>query len=186
MEIRPTHIPGCLELLPKIFQDERGSFVKTFHAGLFREQGLTTDFAEEYYSWSKRGVLRGLHFQIPPQDHIKLVYCLSGAVLDVVLDVRKGSPTYGNYAQVELSAEKANMLYIPSGLAHGFYVTADHAIMQYKVTTVYSPEHDAGIRWDSAGIPWPDANPVVSKRDTDFPTLTAFKTPFIFRRVTEP
>lgn len=180
MEIIQTPIPGCFELHPKIFQDERGNFVKTFHEGMFRERGLETRFAEEYYSWSRRGVLRGLHFQLPPQDHIKLVYCASGAVLDVVVDLRKGSPSFGRHAQFELSAEKANMLYVPAGLAHGFYVTADHAIMLYKVTTVYSPAHDSGIRWDSAGILWPQANPIVSKRDSSFPALIDVASPFRF------
>lgn len=182
MNINHTVIPGCAEITPKPLRDERGSFVKTFQQKLFSGLGLRTAFAEEYYSWSRHRVLRGLHFQTPPHDHVKLVYCVSGSVIDVVLDVRTGSPTYGRHVQVELSADKANMLYIPSGLAHGFYVTGDHAIMLYKVTTEYSPEHDSGIRWDSAGIPWPDAHPIISKRDSAFPGLTDFASPFTFQR----
>jgi dTDP-4-dehydrorhamnose 3,5-epimerase len=180
MDVKQTNIPGCLELVLKPFKDERGTFVKTFRQDLFAEQGLTTLFAEEYYSISQHGVLRGLHFQSPPMDHIKVVYCISGAVLDAVLDLRKGSPTYGRYELFELNAEKANMLYIPAGLAHGFYVTSNHAVMLYKVTTVYSPQLDAGIRWDSAGIPWPDTHPIISARDRDLPLLADFASPFIF------
>nr|MDA8101138.1 dTDP-4-dehydrorhamnose 3,5-epimerase [Nitrospiraceae bacterium] len=173
-------IPGCLELTPRVMLDERGSFVKTFHQGMFSDQGLETRFAEEYYSRSRRGVLRGLHFQMPPHDHIKMVYCVSGSVLDVVVDLRKGSPAYGRHVQIELTADKANMLYIPRGLAHGFFVTGDHAIMLYNVTTVYAPEHDSGIRWDSAGIPWPSTTPIISKRDGAFPSLADFTSPFTF------
>jgi dTDP-4-dehydrorhamnose 3,5-epimerase len=176
--VKTTAIPGCFELLPKIVADERGTFVKTFHRDMFLEHGLETNFAEEYYSRSAHGVLRGLHFQLPPQDHVKIVYCVDGEVLDAVVDLRIGSPTYGTHQTFSLSGEKANMLYIPAGLAHGFYVTGSHATMMYKVTTVYSPEHDAGIHWQSAGIPWPVEQPVVSLRDARFAPLAAFESPF--------
>ncbi len=180
MDVKQTYIPGCLELILKPFKDERGTFVKTFHHDLFAANKLITQFAEEYYTFSRHGVLRGLHFQVPPMDHVKVVCCISGSVLDAVLDLRKGSPTYGGYELFELSAEKANMLYIPTGLAHGFYVTGDHAVMLYKVTTLHSPPHDAGIRWDSAGIAWPNAHPIISPRDRGFPSLADFSSPFIF------
>jgi len=181
MNIRTTTISGLFELLPKMLRDERGHFVKTFHQDIFTEHGFTTRFAEEYYSFSHKNVLRGLHFQKPPLDHVKMVYCVSGAVIDAVLDLRTGSNTFGSYELFDLSAEKANVLYIPSGLAHGFYVTSDHAIMMYKVTTVYAPEHDAGIHWNSAGIPWPSSTPIVSKRDAEFVQFTDFTSPFLYR-----
>lgn len=179
-EVNHTGIPGCFEVRPKIFKDERGLFVKTFHHELFVANGLETRFAEEYYSFSRQGVLRGMHFQLPPHDHIKLVYCVSGEVVDVVVDLRVGSPTYGKYETIVLSAQNANMLYIPAGLAHGFYVTSESATMMYKVTTVYSPEHDAGILWNSLDIPWPAAHPIVSDRDSGFAPFSDFKSPFSY------
>lgn len=180
MKIEQTTIPGCLEILPQVLRDKRGSFVKTFHRDFFAEHGLATRFAEKYYSVSGRGVLRGLHFQVPPHAHAKLVHCISGEVLDAVLDLRVGSPTYGKWATFKLCAEKASMIYIPAGLAHGFYVTGDNAIMVYMATTVHSPAHDTGILWNSAGIPWPDDNPVISERDGNFVKLTDFTSPFCY------
>ncbi|WP_017719593.1 dTDP-4-dehydrorhamnose 3,5-epimerase [Kamptonema formosum] len=180
MQIRETKIPGCYEITPDVFKDERGSFVKTFHQDIFKTHQLETKFAEEYYSVSHRNVLRGLHFQLPPEAHTKMVYCVQGQVIDAVVDLRVGSPTFGQFALFDLSAEKANTLYIPPGVAHGFYVTGETAIMMYKVSTVYSPEHDTGIHWDSVGIPWPCTEPIVSKRDSSFAALSEFKSPFIY------
>jgi dTDP-4-dehydrorhamnose 3,5-epimerase len=179
-KIRQTKIPGCLEILPQKLKDKRGFFVKTFHKDMFRKYLLETDFVEEYYSFSYKRVLRGLHFQVPPMDHVKLVYCISGKVLDVVVDLRIGSPTYGEFEMFDLSSEKANMIYIPKGLAHGFYVLSDNAIMVYKVSTFYSPEHDTGILWNSVGIPWPDEKPIISKRDSEFLSFKDFKSPFFY------
>lgn len=181
LQIRELSIPGCFEIHPNVIKDERGTFVKTFHQDIFDKHGLTTDFAEEYYSYSKKGVFRGFHFQLPPHDHIKMVYCVSGTIVDAIIDLRKGSPTYRQHAVFELSGEKANVLYLGKGIAHAFYVMSDFAIVMYKVTTVYAPKHDAGILWNSAGVPWPDDNtPVLSGRDKSFPPLDQFKTPFIY------
>ena len=180
MEIISTTISGCVQIFPKIFTDPRGAFIKTFHREVFVAWGLDTRFVEEYYSVSRKGVLRGLHFQIPPMDHTKLVYCINGEVIDAIVDLRIGSPTYGQHALFELRGDIANMLYIPPGLAHGFYTKSDKAIMMYKTTTVYSPEHDRGILWSSVGIPWPDERPVVSARDKAFPPLTTFLSPFTY------
>lgn len=180
MRVEQTAIPGCYQLFPLVHKDHRGSFVKTFHQEVFAAHGLVTEFAEEYYSVSRKGVLRGMHFQTPPHDHFKLVYCLSGKVMDAIVDLRVGSPTYLQSETVELGAELGNMLYIAPGIAHGFYTLTDEAIMQYKVTTVYAPAHDSGIRWDTAGIAWPDANPVLSARDAGFLALTDFSSPFVF------
>jgi len=180
--LKHSKIPGCFEIIPEVFNDGRGTFIKTFHNGVFKENRLEINFAEEYYSLSCKGVLRGLHFQLPPMDHVKLVYCVSGMVLDAVVDLRVGFRTYGEFETFELSAEKANMIYIPKGLAHGFYVLSESAIMMYKVSTVYSPEHDTGILWSSVGIPWPDKMPIISKRDSEFKSFTDFKSPFIYEK----
>lgn len=181
MEIKPTGIPGCYEISLPVFCDDRGSFIKTFHYDEFVKYGLNTDWKEEYYSVSRQRVLRGLHLQLPPHDHEKLVYCTDGGVWDVVVDLRVGSSTYGKHAVFKLTAEKANMIYIPRGLAHGFYVTAQSATMFYKVATQYAQSHDTGILWSSVGIDWPDVNPVLSARDNSFPALSDFKSPFTFK-----
>ena len=180
MDFLPTTIPGCFEIRPRVQEDSRGSFVKTFHADVFREHGLAFSFTEEYYSISRQRVLRGLHFHLPPRDHAKLAYCLAGTVLDAVVDLRRGSSTFGKYELFTLTAEKKNILYIPSGLAHGFYVQSEYALMMYKTTTVYSPEHDAGIRWDSAGIDWQDQSPVISDKDRELSRLADFESPVFF------
>lgn len=180
MNVLESTVPGCFEIQPDVLKDERGTFVKTFHRDIFDKFGLTTNFAEEYYSCSKRGVLRGFHFQLPPHDHVKIVYCVSGTIMDAIIDLRKGSPTYGKHAVFELSGERSNALYLEKGIAHAFYVKSDFAIVMYKVTTVYAPKHDAGILWNSAGVPWPDNMPVLSKRDKSFPSLSQFKSPFIY------
>lgn len=178
MEMRDTQIPGCYELLPRVMRDQRGSFVKTFHAEQFSALGLRTAWAEEYYSLSYRGVLRGLHFQLPPHDLDKIVYCPSGRVLDVVLDLRVGSPAFGRHCTFDLNCEVANMIYIPKGCAHGFYTISDQALMCYKVSAVYAPEADTGILWSSAGVDWPGAEPLISPRDASFPMLQQFDSPF--------
>lgn len=180
MRIEQTSISGCYQLFPLVNNDNRGSFVKTFHKDVFAKHGLITEFAEEYYSVSYKGVLRGLHFQTPPHAHFKLVYCLAGKVQDAIVDLRVGSPTYKKSATFELSSGLGNILYIAPGIAHGFYALTDEVIMQYKVTTVYAPEHDNGIRWDSAGISWPSSTPIISDRDSRFSSLVDFHSPFRF------
>lgn len=176
--LKPSKLAGCFELQPKVMEDARGRFVKVFHEEAFAGAGLATGFAEEYYSVSHRNVIRGMHFQLPPMDHVKMAYCIAGEVLDAVVDLRVGSPTYGQFALFELSAARANSVYIPKGMAHGFCALSDQAVMVYKVGTVYSPAHDAGVLWNSMGIPWPTEQPVISERDTGFPALADFISPF--------
>lgn len=178
IQINGTSIPGCYEIFLPVQTDERGNFVKIFHQEVFRDRQLDTHFPEEYYSISHHGVLRGMHFQIPPKDYVKLVCCLAGEIFDAVVDLRVGSPSFGQFATFELSGDKGNILYIPQGLAHGFYVMNEKAIVLYKVSSVYSPEHDTGILWNSIGIPWPDENPILSQRDSTFQTLAEFESPF--------
>lgn len=180
MKIVPTALPGCYQIVTDIRRDERGSFVKVFHEETFRRHGLATGFAEEYYSTSRRGVIRGLHFQTPPHDHAKLVYCVQGTVLDAALDLRRGSPSYGRHITLELSAENGHMLYLPAGLAHGFCSLSAQSLMVYKVTSAYAPDNDGGVLWNSAGIAWPAQEPVMSARDRTFPTLAQFDTPFVY------
>jgi dTDP-4-dehydrorhamnose 3,5-epimerase len=173
-----TTISGCFELEPSIFGDTRGKLIKTFHKDTFLDLGLATNFTEEYYSVSSKNVLRGLHFQNPPHDHVKCVTCLSGKIFDVVVDLRKNSKTYKQYFSIELDAEKGNMLYIPEGLAHGFYVLSDTAIFLNRTTTVYNAESETGVRWDSCGIEWPVIKPILSDKDRQLITLNNFKSPF--------
>jgi len=179
MQFVETKIPGCYEIIPKIFEDLRGKFVKTFNKDLFLEKNLEINFAEDFYSISYQGVLRGMHFQLPPHEHAKLVYCIDGEVLDVLVDLRLGSPIYGIPVQFQLSAKKANILYIPKGVAHGFYTISNLATMVYKTSTVYNKDCDSGILWQSFDI-WPNTNPIVSAKDSDFLCLDDFKTPFVF------
>ena len=159
-DIKTCKIKGCLELQPKVFADNRGKFVKVFHEQAFANLGLETNFVEEYYSVSNKHVIRGLHFQLPP------------------MDLRLNSPTYGQHVSFKLSSSKANSIYIPKGLAHGFCALSENTIMVYNVSTVYSPEHDAGISWDSVGIEWPTQEANLSQRDLSFCTLTEFNSPF--------
>jgi len=179
-ELKSTKLADCFELQPKVFEDLRGRFIKVFHAQEFAEHGLETNFAEEYYSVSNKNVIRGMHFQLPPFDHVKLVYCIQGAVMDVVVDLRMGSPTYGQSLALELSASKANSIYIPKGMAHGFCSLCDNSIMVYKVSTVYSPAEDAGILWNSVDVVWPTTQAVLSARDQNFESLDKFVSPFFY------
>jgi len=178
MELVTTELPGLKIIRPKIFQDARGSFVKTFHRDVFRELGLDFEPREEFFSTSAKGVLRGMHFQLPPAAHAKLVYCIAGRVLDVVLDLRKSSPTFGRSVARELNATNREMFFIPVGFAHGFLALEDGATMVYQTSTVHSPAQDAGIAWDSFGFDWPEKSPRLSARDTAFPTLENFQSPF--------
>jgi len=180
MKISQTKIPECYKITPTILKDERGSFVKTFHKDVFNSHQLMTHFAEEYYSISCQNVLRGLHFQLPPKEHTKMVYCVQGQVIDVVVDLRVGSPTHGQFELFNLSAENAEIIYLSAGLAHGFYVTSETAIMMYKVSTVYSPQEDSGILWNSFDIPWPTSNPIISQRDRNFKKFADFQSPFAY------
>lgn len=173
-----TPLEGCFELQSIVRGDNRGSFIKTFHEPTFKELGLATDFKEEFHTISLKNVIRGMHFQIPPEAHIKLVYCAEGAVMDVVLDLRKDSPTYGKFHVVELDSRKGNSLYIPAGLAHGYKVLSEHSVVIYKTTTVFSATCDAGILWNSFGIDWQCDAPILSVKDENLPTFAEFDSPF--------
>lgn len=174
-------LAGCYELTPIIHKDVRGQFVKVFQDEIFLNLGLDTHYVEEFYSVSYQNVIRGLHFQLPPFEHVKLVYCVQGHIQDVIVDLRIGSPSYGQFCIIELSQQKGNMLYIPSGCAHGFCVLSDCATLVYKVSSKYSAEHDAGILWNSLNIPWHTNKPCLSARDQLFPGFDDFSSPFIYK-----
>lgn len=178
MKIINALIPGLNIIEPKIFEDKRGKFIKVFSDNLFAKNKLNIDIKEVYYSISHKNVIRGMHFQIPPYDHIKIVFVSRGSIIDVVLDIRKNSPTYGKYFSINLSDKNGKVLFIPKGLAHGFKALEDNTIVNYMQTTCYSSEHDKGIRYDSFGFDWKCENPKISDRDKAFPKLKEFNTPF--------
>lgn len=151
-------------------QDRRGFFVKTFQESMLRAVGLSFDLKEEFYSASLRDVIRGMHFQVPPHDHQKLVYCVAGEVDDVLVDLRPGTG-YGRVAHARLCAEQPRLLFIPSGIAHGFRSLSDDSVLVYKTSAEYAPAFDHGVRWDSIGFDWGIKQPVVSDRDSAFPLL---------------
>ncbi|MCF7832282.1 MAG: dTDP-4-dehydrorhamnose 3,5-epimerase [Candidatus Marinimicrobia bacterium] len=166
----------CIKM-PK-YDDERGSFIKWYNDTSFEKQGISACFKESYFSISNKDVIRGMHFQSPPADHEKFVSVSYGAVRDVILDIRKNSPTYGKTEEIILSAENHLALFIPKGFAHGFVSLEDHTIMNYLVSTVHSPEHDKAIRWDSFSYDWKIEKPVISKRDEEAGTFSDFISPF--------
>lgn len=176
MERLPTRLDGLVLLAPPVHGDERGFFVETFREQLWAEHGVTGPFVQDNQSRSRRGTLRGIHFQVHPGQG-KLVRCARGAVWDVVVDLRRGSPTFGEWEAVELSDENGWQLWIPIGFGHGFCVTSDVADFVYKCTAYYDPETEAGIRFDDPdiGIEWPLAEPLVSERDRVAPALAAVR-----------
>jgi dTDP-4-dehydrorhamnose 3,5-epimerase len=180
INVKKCKIEGFFELQPDVFNDERGRFVKLFDTTEFLKYNLETQYIEEYYSTSIKNVVRGMHFQLPPLDHVKLVCCTYGDAFDVVLDLRVGSPTYGKCEVFELSASKANCIYMPKGVAHGFCVISDYVTMLYKVSSAHAPAHDAGILWSSLDIEWPCNNPILSQRDRSFISFEKFVSPFIY------
>ena len=173
MNVVKTPLEGVLVFEPKVFKDDRGHFAETFHLERYRAAGLTLPFVQDNWSRSKRGTLRGLHFQNPrPQG--KLVMVTRGAVFDVAVDIKKSSPTFGKWFGVELTEENAKQLWIPPGFAHGFVALKDDTDFLYKCTDVYVPEADAGILWNdpAIGIEWPIKEPLLSKKDAQAPRLS--------------
>lgn len=168
MKILTTPFDDLFILEYNIFRDTRGEFVKTIHDDVFRSHGLDYLFVENYFSVSHKNVIRGMHFQNQPHDHAKLVYAVTGRTLDVVLDIRKSSPTYGEYYSVKLSAEKRNAIYIGKGFAHGFLSLEDNSLVEYHTTTAQNKAAEAGIKWDSFGFEWNVENPIISERDQAF------------------
>ncbi len=175
----PT-IPGLTWSALAGHHDARGWFTKVFQRSAILDIGGDGEVAEVYLSGSTRGVVRGLHFQTPPHDHAKTVACIAGAVLDVVVDLRAGSPTEGAVVQLRLDAAAPGRLHLPSGVAHGFQALSDEATMVYVVSSEHAPDHDHGVRYDSVGVRWPVTPVVVSDRDGTFEPLATFSSPFPF------
>lgn len=173
-----TEIQGLFIIKPKVLSDNRGLFIKLFHSKLFEDLGLRSDFKEEYYSTSAKGVVRGLHFQIPPMQHVKCVTCLKGEIFDVVVDIRKNSTTFGKHFSIYLKSEEPTFLYIPEGMAHGFMSLTADAIFLNKATTVFDAECDTGILWSSCGIKWPDLPVILSQKDEKMIHFEKYDSPF--------
>lgn len=184
MEIIKTGIEGLLILEPRIFKDVRGYFFESFSQREFEEKVGPVRFVQDNESMSTYGVMRGLHFQRPPYTQSKLVRCVSGRVLDVAVDIRLGSPTYGQHVAVELSAENHRQFFISKGFAHGFAVLSETAVFQYKCDEFYHPEADDGISIldGSLGIDWriPTDKAILSEKDTRHDMLVDFKSPFTY------
>ena len=174
MKILQTPIDGLFILENNIAYDQRGLFFKPYTVDIATEHNLEADWKEIYYSVSGAGVIRGLHFQLPPKQHAKLVFTPQGKILDAVVDLRPASQTFGTRHTLPLSAECGRALYIPAGCAHGFRALEEGSLVCYATTSPYSPEHDSGIRWDSAGIDWGISTPVVSERDASLPSMDEF------------
>lgn len=185
MEVIRTEIEGALIIEPRIFGDSRGYFYESFNAKEFAEKtGLSIDFVQDNESMSHYGVLRGLHFQCPPFAQSKLVRVVRGRVLDVAVDIRKGSPTYGKYVSVELSEDNHRQFFLSRGLAHGFSVLSDQAVFQYKCDNFYAPQSEGAIAWNDPdiGIDWkvPHDKVELSQKDTSHPLLRDIQSPFTF------
>ncbi|MFZ7131948.1 MAG: dTDP-4-dehydrorhamnose 3,5-epimerase [Eubacteriales bacterium] len=174
MKLIKTELEGVFIIENFHASDERGSFTKTYHSDFFEKNGLCTDFKESYYSISKKNVIRGMHFQLPPHDHEKLVYVVKGEVTDVILDLRKSSKTYGKAISIVLNDKNHRSVYIPKGLAHGFKSIVENTIMIYNVSTVYNKEADCGVYFDSFNFNWELSEPIVSERDKSLITFNEF------------
>ena len=184
MEVIKTAIEGVVIIEPRLFKDERGYFFESFSQREFDEKVRPIRFVQDNESMSSYGVMRGLHFQTMPYCQSKLVRCVKGAVLDVAVDIRKGSPTYGRHVAVELTEENHRQFFIPRGFAHGFAVLSETAVFQYKCDNFYAPANDGGISIldDSLGIDWriPTEKAIWSEKDTKHPILKDFDSPFVY------
>ena len=166
-DFEKMELEGLVLVKPKVFKDDRGFFFEAYKRGDFARAGITADFVQENHSRSGRNVLRGLHFQKKGSAQGKLVRCVQGSILDVAVDIRKHSPSFGKWAALELSAENSRILYVPEGFAHGFLVLSGTAEIIYKCTREYAPDSEGGIIWNDPrlGIPWPVREPVLSEKD---------------------
>lgn len=184
MPFHSTDIPGLLLFEPKVFSDNRGYFFESYNERVFREQGIDLRFVQDNQSSSSYGVIRGLHYQLHPHAQAKLVRVLQGKILDVAVDIRKNSPTYGRTFAIELSDENKKQLFIPAGFAHGFSVLSEKAEVLYKCDAFYDKESDAGIRFDdpTLNIDWkvPVGKTIISDKDKMLPTLAECKNSFVF------
>ena len=180
MTIEHFSIQGPLLIRPKVFYDDRGCFFESFNEQRFEELGLPTVFHQDNQSVSHKGVLRGLHFQSPPWEQGKLVRVTGGRAIDIAVDIRADSPTYGNHIRVELCSESPAFLWIPAGFAHGFLAVEENTVFLYKCTKPYNPAAELGIRWDDPelGIDWGGGRFLISEKDKNLPLLSSLENPF--------
>lgn len=180
MTIRKTRLEGLIIIEPRVFEDNRGYFFESFRLSLLREAGYQGDFVQDNESKSNRGVIRGLHLQKPPYGQDKLLRVVKGAIYDVAVDVRKASPTYGQYVGLELNEHNKLSLFIPQGFAHGFCCLEDDTIVQYKCSNYYHKESEMGVIWNdpSINIAWPLKPDNLSEKDLAYPNLARFDSPF--------
>jgi dTDP-4-dehydrorhamnose 3,5-epimerase len=180
MEVIKTKIKDLLIIKPKVFADSRGYFFESYNADVFKQNNITVNFVQDNQSLSSTGVLRGLHFQAPPFDQGKLVRVITGAVLDIAVDIRKDSPTYGEHIAIELTEENKSMFYIPPGFAHGFLTLRDNTIFSYKCTNVYNKLSEGCVLWNDTdlNINWNVANPILSEKDLVGTPFKEFNSPF--------
>jgi len=172
-EFTPLAIPEVVAITPKVFADERGAFVEIFKATDFAAAGITAQWQQINCSISQKHVLRGMHYQLQPHAQGKLITVLRGKIFDVVIDIRKSSPSFGKWASIELDAKKRQMLWVPVGFAHGFCALSDITEVMYACTSEYAPESERGIMWNdpALGITWPTDKPILSPKDTKYPPL---------------
>lgn len=180
MKIIAEDLPGVKLIQPNVFEDERGYFYESYNRNNLANIGISDDFVQDNQSLSHRGVLRGLHFQNPPMAQGKLVRAVKGAVLDVVVDIRKNSATYGKHYAVELNETNKLMLWVPVGFAHGFCTLEDNTVFSYKCTNYYDPNSESGIMWNDKdlGINWDMKNPILSNKDKENTLFSEFISPF--------
>ncbi len=179
--VKQLEIEGCCLITPTVFMESTCDLIKVFNDTQFNIYGLSTEFKEEYYAIAKPGVVRGMHFQLPPEGHDKLITCIAGEIQDVVIDLRKESKTYGRYTSVNLNEDNRNLIYIPSGCAHGYYIKGNkEALIYYKVTKPFIKELRCGVHWDSLDIPWEfnKEEVKVEKEDKTWLKFENFETPF--------
>lgn len=183
MKIIETPIPGLLEIEPAVFGDERGYFYESYNKEAFAKAGITEEFVQDNQSFSAKGVLRGLHFQNPPYAQGKLVRVIQGAVLDVALDIRQGSPTYGQFHSVKLTGQNKKMFWVPPGFAHGFATLEDDTVFAYKCTNLYNKESEGSVLWNDPqlGIDWGLENPSLSEKDQQAAPLSELRSKFYYR-----
>lgn len=175
MKFTQSKILGCQIIENKVIKDNRGVFTKNFNKEIFTKNNIDVNFEESYFSLSKKDVIRGMHFQTSPHEISKLIFCSAGEILDVFLDIRQNSKTFGQYDQIKISSENGIHIYLPEGIAHGFQVLSENATIHYLQSKIYNEVSDTGILWNSFGMNWPVKNPVMSKRDQAFITFDDYK-----------
>lgn len=187
MKVEQTGLPGVVLVEPRRFGDSRGFFAETYNASAYRDAGIECEFMQDNHSLSDRvGTVRGLHFQTPPAAQAKLVRCGRGAIFDVAVDIRVGSPTFGKWVGYELSADNGLQLFIPAGFAHGFMTLRPSSEIVYKCSDYYAPQNEGSVRWDDPdlGIEWPQVEePVLSEKDASAPNLSQIKSPFLWENL---